>query len=601
MPTFFDSPPGRHVKKTRSFRKTGKQQSNMLATAASVALHPNGGDQNIFEGAAEPMLLHGVYVVSRASREKYPERRSRNKRSVPSRLPTANVPSDGFLPAKVFTDLDEKVETLNSYASNAFDIGTLTFENLRPTPPSKPKRNSRYDVRPRHPARQNHKKVVRRQYNRQEETLEGSDNSSKMSSENRLEKLRRMQKEQDRLSRKKTELRNRRMKRKKEKEIQRLELEARERAGIKLQSLARGRRDRLKVKRMRKEKEEREEREKSCLRIQALHRGKQTRSRLQDDRDRDYATRRIQSVHRGRIERKKVKERKNRLDATRKIQAVQRGRVGRIRAAKQKNELKRELATRKIQAVHRGRKGRQQAKTLADESQEREQADAARKIQARIRGRIHRKELVEQSNAARKIQARIRGLQQRRKMGHALVAGATHPEGVRLVAMLDFDAEEEDDLELRQGDILIGYSLEEGWWSGIKEGGSKVGDFPANYVVREGEESEYELEVNHALLSESGMETKQQALKVEETKVKIAGDKAKSFAEMPLQLKEWALTFRINGLDELARGLDLIGVSDVEDLKDLDDEMIDEVCLSMKRLDAKKFRRAVEGERGDYN
>lgn len=197
--------------------------------------------------------------------------------------------------------------------------------------------------------------------------------------------------------------------------------------------------------------------------------------------------------------------------------------------------------------------------------------------------------------AASRIQARVRGLQQRQKQSKALVAGATHPEGVRLVALLDFKAEEEDDLEFSQGDILIGYSLEEGWWSGVKEGSSFVGDFPSNYVVREGAEDQYELELNQEK-KEAYPETKG----TKAVPMASASDQQNE-AELPLDMMEWLIdwseAFKIKAVEELARALDAIGVTVEEDLKDLDDEMVEEACLRLKKLDAKRFRRAIEGER----
>jgi hypothetical protein len=575
---------------------------------------------------------------------------------------------EGFLPAGAFSGLEEKVDVLNSFTDNAFQVGTLTFAALAPAPPPKPKRrgNSRYDVSPRHrevskmntkiAAREVpkvhesprerakreriHAAITMRRCGeskdvdpRQQAGAPGWDQAQEDAYGNgheittkrkiellngieKLEKLRRMQTEQDRLSRKKTDIRNRRIEHQRERRARALEKEARERAAVKLQGLCRGRRDRIRVRQMR---DQRNMEHHSCMRIQALHRGKRDRGRAKDKRDRDAATRRIQSIHRGRKGRKQFQERKEREMATRKIQALHRGKQGRKEArsmaarrssdgdTRRQNEAReRELAVRKIQAINRGHRDRRRVQGLKEQRKDyQEQSGAARKIQARIRGRKARLEqqqdLEEQGRAASKIQARIRGLQQRRNQGKALVAGATHPEGVRLVAMLDFEAEEKDDLDFVQGDILIGYSLEEGWWSGVKEGTETVvGDFPSNYVVREGEEAEYELEVNQSVLKNAEQEQEEKA-EVPSTAVAINRGKDDLSLDMMEWLMDWVDTFKIKGVEELARALHVLGVSEAEDLKDLDDDMVEDVCLSLKKLDAKRFRRAIEGERGDAN
>ena len=129
----------------------------------------------------------------------------------------------------------------------------------------------------------------------------------------------------------------------------------------------------------------------------------------------------------------------------------------------------------------------------------------------------------------------------------------------------------------------------------MKEGSSFVGDFPSNYVVREGAEDQYELELNQEK-KEAYPETKG----TKAVPMASAADQQNE-AELPLDMMEWLIdwseAFKIKAVEELARALDAIGVTVEEDLKDLDDEMVEEACLRLKKLDAKRFRRAIEGER----
>ena len=603
-----------------------------------------------------------------------------------------------FLPASAFSGLGEKVDALNSFTNNAFDIGMLRFDALAPTPPAIQKtKNSRYDVSPRHlsgsarrkkknannlakevtasfrsPAErakqerihaaitlrrsgavrdtevnEYHTEALNRNTDKQETRLARnrkdysvdddrndvgkSQKSTKGKSIEKYEKLKQMQEEYDRLSHKKAAMRKRRIERRKLKHTLQMEREQMDMAAIKLQGLCRGRRDRIRVKQMHIEKEMREAssqriqalyrgkadreivrdlREKrdqsiACQRIQSLHRGRKGRKLFQERKDQEFASRKIQSVHRGRLARQRVAEERNekrtRADASLKIQSLQRGRKSRELARRKKIlrdfeekqlQEEREIAVRKIQAVNRGRSSRQRVHTLKKEKQELEQTSAAQKIQAHVRGRQTRLEREEQSAAARKLQARVRGYQQRKKKGQLLVKGATHPEGVRLVALLDFEKEEPDDLEFKQGDILIGYSLEEGWWSGVKETDLTVlGDFPSNFVVREGEEANYELEVNN---ESGGGEGRVDKL----PDAAGSGEGGAGGLNLPRELKGWlpgwAATFKIKGVGELGKALDAIGVGDVEDLMDLDPDMVDDACDRLKKLDQKKFRRAIE-------
>ena len=89
----------------------------------------------------------------------------------------------------------------------------------------------------------------------------------------------------------------------------------------------------------------------AAAKIQAMHRGRQTRREL---RERDEAAAKIQAVQRGKQTRQ---EKRDRDEAAAKIQAVQRGKQAR------KERQERDEAAARIQAVQRGRKARQTQRT----------------------------------------------------------------------------------------------------------------------------------------------------------------------------------------------------------------------------------------------
>ena len=117
--------------------------------------------------------------------------------------------------------------------------------------------------------------------------------------------------------------------------------------------------------------------------------------------------------------------------------------------------------------------------------------------------------------------------------------------------------------------------------------------------MREGEEAEYELEVDRSAFKM--MEAPEGKTEVPDASAKTTAPVKKEVEELPLDMLEWLVdwtdTFKIKGVEELGRALNELGVGDAEDLKDLDDDMVEEACASLKKLDAKKFRRAIEGER----
>jgi myosin heavy subunit len=121
-----------------------------------------------------------------------------------------------------------------------------------------------------------------------------------------------------------------------------------------------------KKKNIRKRKEVKKHQEKmerinASKKIQAIHRGKKERKKVELLKEsRTSATRKIQSMHRGKQARKKVevlKQSKKEESATRKIQSMHRGKQARHRV----KEIK---ASRKIQAIHRGKKDRSRVQSM---------------------------------------------------------------------------------------------------------------------------------------------------------------------------------------------------------------------------------------------
>ena len=70
--------------------------------------------------------------------------------------------------------------------------------------------------------------------------------------------------------------------------------------------------------------------------------------------------------------------------------------------------------------------------------------------------------------------------------------GGADDGSVKLVAMEDFEHEEDGDLGFVEGDLLLGMKLKGEWWTGkYRDDGSgsgSIGHFPNSYVAKEGEE-----------------------------------------------------------------------------------------------------------------
>ena len=175
-----------------------------------------------------------------------------------------------------------------------------------------------------------------------------------------------------------------------------------------VQSKIRGDKARMQVE---KKREEKKELDGAASKIQAIHRGRQTRIEAKKQEESAVA---IQKTMRGKIHRKKAQNKKQQKEAedlyknpteethiaAAKIQAIQRGKADRERVQELKDQTK---AQTKIAAVQRGRKARLEVE------EKKEQTEAVKKIQAVQRGRQARQELEDQTKAAGKIAALHRG------------------------------------------------------------------------------------------------------------------------------------------------------------------------------------------------
>ena len=161
--------------------------------------------------------------------------------------------------------------------------------------------------------------------------------------------------------------------------------------------------------------------------------------------ERERATKKIQAITRGRNQRRRTKAKKEKETATKKIQAIHRGRTQRKRTKDRRERDERERATKKIQAIHRGRTQRKKTRSR-----------------------------VKEKNKNKDKSTRAEG-------------------GVILVAMENFEQEEEDDLGFVEGDLLIGLKLKGEWWTGKHKGkqNTRVAHFPANHVIEKGKEHLY--------------------------------------------------------------------------------------------------------------
>ncbi|KAJ2397658.1 actin binding protein [Coemansia sp. RSA 2603] len=78
---------------------------------------------------------------------------------------------------------------------------------------------------------------------------------------------------------------------------------------------------------------------------------------------------------------------------------------------------------------------------------------------------------------------RRRQLQQQESAQVTGASATTSSRGQRARAVYDYDAEADDELPFREGDIIYNVDqLDPGWWAGETEDGSRQGVFPANFV-----------------------------------------------------------------------------------------------------------------------
>ena len=166
-------------------------------------------------------------------------------------------------------------------------------------------------------------------------------------------------------------------------------------AAVKIQAVHRG-------KQACKELEEQKEQTAAAVKIQAMHRGKQARKELEEQKEQTAAAVKIQAMHRGKQARKELEEQKEQTAAVLKIQAVHRGKQTRMELRREREEQA-ELAAAalKIQAVHRGEQTRMELRKQREEEQE--QAAAALKIQAVHRGKQTRMELRKERERVAKL------------------------------------------------------------------------------------------------------------------------------------------------------------------------------------------------------
>ena len=118
-------------------------------------------------------------------------------------------------------------------------------------------------------------------------------------------------------------------------------------------------------------RKEREEQAAAALKIQAVHRGKQTRKELRKEREEQAAAaQKIQAVHRGKQARKDLEEKREMESAALKIQAVHRGKQTRMELRKERERdaaLKPASSSRnKVAPLPFGKSGEEVTKDASD-------------------------------------------------------------------------------------------------------------------------------------------------------------------------------------------------------------------------------------------
>ena len=59
----------------------------------------------------------------------------------------------------------------------------------------------------------------------------------------------------------------------------------------------------------------------------------------------------------------------------------------------------------------------------------------------------------------------------------------------RFIAIHTFEAQQDEDLALEKGQLVLGNFLEDDWWVGNDPASGKAGVFPNNFVAIEGSEA----------------------------------------------------------------------------------------------------------------
>ncbi|KAI8580168.1 hypothetical protein K450DRAFT_238490 [Umbelopsis ramanniana AG] len=153
---------------------------------------------------------------------------------------------------------------------------------------------------------------------------------------------------------------------------------------------------------------------------------------------------------------------------------------------RQEEEHQRQLQREEEEAAHQ-----QQAEE--DERQRRlaEEQEAERARQQQEEEEQHRRQLEEDEARQQQEQAQLEAdlaasaQHAAETAGHAAeVAVDPHSaNGISAVVLFTYDASEENEISMVEGEIIHNIEqLDEGWWSGTSEDGSRSGLFPSNYV-----------------------------------------------------------------------------------------------------------------------
>ncbi|CAI2162531.1 20553_t:CDS:10 [Funneliformis geosporum] len=254
-------------------------------------------------------------------------------------------------------------------------------------------------------------------------------------------------------------------------ERERAEKEERER----IESEEKERKEREEKARQLREEKERKGRKESDEKERKVREEKERKENEEKER------KRLEKVERERIDR----EERERLEAERLEAEMQKLEIEEAERREQaeQEEMDRIKHEKKLQiqreTEERSRKAKEDQVIKEKEKEEWARRDLEER-EERKRLEYEREQELYQQQEAERLQ--LEQLEQEQKLSQTAEVFAESADGITAVVQFAYDATEDNEISLREGEIIRDIiQLDEGWWQGVGEDG-RTGLFPANYV-----------------------------------------------------------------------------------------------------------------------